>query len=583
MRKKLHLKKGLIFSLFITASFILSCEKGSFFTLRGKKESPKQSPSQNTIDPRSAPLPETIGANTTTEELAPLLVQGYGIVAGLNGKGSRECPEPLRKELISTIIKYEKIYRLEGASKAEFADAFLNSLDTAVVSVMGYIPPGALIGDRFDIVVTALPNTGTISLEGGRLYTTELRIYLGGQKGNISSRPLAKAWGPIFVNPLEKPPKGRGLRLKRKGYVLNGGAVTENRKIYLSLNQPSYSLARAIEQKINSRFPPPPDNPIWRTAKALNPGKIQLNLPEDYRGKIEYFLNIVRNLYIRTDPAYIENKAKSLTHQILLPECNAEAISFAWEGMGRAILPLIQPLYSSSNIQAAFYSARAGAVLGDSAAVMKIIQFAIDPKTPYRELAIKTLGYCQDYDARETLKKLIDDKNIHIRLLAYQSLVELKDPSINPILVGEDNFRMDIVPAKTLPFIYATRTGQPKFVIFGRGIKLSPPLFYMSEDQTITITTDEKNSKIKILLKTQTGKLIKLFSSLDLAEFIFTLGSDPIYDPKLKRPLGIGLVYSEVIKIVSKLCKNGAIPAKFKFQQITPMKITRYSLERPEK
>ena len=51
-------------------------------------------------------------------------------------------------------------------------------MDTAVVVVEGLIPPGATEGTRFDLRVFAHPMTSTTSLEGGRLYTTCLCLYM---------------------------------------------------------------------------------------------------------------------------------------------------------------------------------------------------------------------------------------------------------------------------------------------------------------------------------------------------------------------------------------------------------------------
>lgn len=588
-----------IFAAFLMMILIVGCERLSFWSQGLKEDTSAEEKDRQKLVPKpdTLPLPETIGANVRIEGLNPVLVQGYGIVAGLDGKGSSECPEPLRQQLVSTIIKYQKLYQ-PGSPQGGFAEAFLNSLDTAVVSVMGYIPPGAMIGDRFDVFISALPNTSTISLRGGRLYTTELRLYLSGQKDALASQILAKAWGPVFIDPFSDEKTGKNgdakkdkggygqkedrIKLERKGRVLNGGIVAVNRRIYLSLNQPSYNLARTIEQRINSKFPPPADNPTWRTAKAINQGKIELHLPEQYRGRLYYFLDLVKNLYIRTDPAYIDSKARELAKEILHPTSNARAISFAWEAMGRVILPIIQPLYENANIKAAFFSARAGAALGDSAAVSRLIRFASEPG-PMREMAIEALGLSPDYDGIQVLIKLLDDKDLDIRLRAYESLVALRNPVIRPILVGEDNFRIDLVPSRTDPFIWATIAGEPKFVIFGRSLRLVPPFCYITEDDKITILAEETDPAVKILVVGSDEKLIELSSSFDLVDFILTLGSDPLYDQRRRQPLGVGLVYSEVMRIIAEFCKEGVIPAKFILQEKKISGITRYSLERPEK
>ena len=70
-------------------------------------------------------------------------------------------------------------------------EAMLSSMDTAVVIVEGIIPPASVgrlsppsvsgrkpltvPGTSFDLRVHVDPQTGTTSLEGGRLYTADLR------------------------------------------------------------------------------------------------------------------------------------------------------------------------------------------------------------------------------------------------------------------------------------------------------------------------------------------------------------------------------------------------------------------------
>jgi len=88
-------------------------------------------------------------------------------------------------------------------------ERLLDSPDTAVVIVEAIIPPGSvgrqnvssgsrraqMPGTRFDIRVTADPRTGTSSLEGGVLWTTELRpgpLQAGGQQAfAIAEAPRA--------------------------------------------------------------------------------------------------------------------------------------------------------------------------------------------------------------------------------------------------------------------------------------------------------------------------------------------------------------------------------------------------------
>jgi flagellar basal body P-ring protein FlgI len=577
-----HTAKIFAFSLKRTALMVLigglvgllaGCQKGGM-TLSTTQSSEdlsaqKAEAERSAMAGKTAPLSGTIGSATYLEGMRSMYVQGYGLVVGLPGTGSSECPEALRRELMGTIAKNQRLYGERGRKQGGQAGVIIDSRDTAVVKVSGYIPYGAVKGDRFDLMVESLPNTGTISLEGGRLYATELRIYAGSYSGqNNSSRILAEGSGPIFINPFEKKQNRGVLQLKRKGYILNGGENQEDRRLHLMLYQPSYGTARAIEQRINSIFGPPSDDPLWQTAKAVGPDRIELHIPRDYRGQLDHFLSLVRSLYTRSDPGYIESQANQLARDVSDPMANPDAISFAWEGMGRSMLPLIQPLYASSSRQAAFYAARAGARLGDSVAMELLGGYALDPKSTYRKKAVLTLGYCKSVSARRVLRKVVDDEDIDLRILAYEGLARLNDGTVSRRFVGEDNLILDEVCSQTWPLVYVTRSAQPKVVLFGP-LQLEPPIFYCHPDDSVTISADAKANMVALIRKSPSGKSSgRIDAGLALAPLIGFLGNDANVRGN-EKVTGLGLPYSHVVAILNQLCKDGSISARFKLQELT--------------
>ena len=83
---------------------------------------------------------------------------------------------------------------LEGVSPRQL----LSDPNTAAVVVTAAIPPGAPEGREFDVFVRAL---NASSLEGGRLWTTELRIGPPRTFGETTRRLIGEAKGDIFINP----------------------------------------------------------------------------------------------------------------------------------------------------------------------------------------------------------------------------------------------------------------------------------------------------------------------------------------------------------------------------------------------
>ncbi len=579
-----------ILSLIVAAMLccaIASCEPTNFSWGKKKVSTESDNEEQDLEAQKTAPLPGTIGERCYLEGLSSVLVQGYGMVAGLAGTGSSQCPETLRKQIMETIAKYEQLYGPKGQKKFFSASAIIDSRNTAVVKVLGYIPGGALKGERFDLFVKALPDTSTTSIEGGRLYTTDLRVFAGNYGKVITSRILAKGYGDIFVNPFESKKKKTSvlMNLKRSGYVLNGGINLEERPFALILYQPSYASSRAIEQKINALFGPPPERPLLKTARAVTPSKIELHVPYNFRDQREHFLELVKNLYIRSDPGYIQRRARMLVEQITEPYSNDKAISYAWEAMGRTILPLIQPLYNHSNLKTAFYSARAGARLGDSLAIERLEKFANNPKSEFRMQAIKTLGFCKSYQAKQVLRKLLDDSDVQVRLLAYKGLIRFGDIAIDTVYVGQDNFRLDIVKSKGPKLVYVTRTGQPKVVLFG-DIKVEPPVFYSHESVgSIIITANSNDKYLTVIRETPSKKSSgKIQASLELPELLILLGNEPAIDKHSGKVLGLGVKYSCIVSVLYNMCKDGSIPAIFELQDIASELATEATpTGRPEK
>ena len=202
-----------------------------------------------------------IGAQASLQGRDTLLVTGYGVVVGLDGTGSTgDIPVPVR-----AVLEREMALRGVGADRFGMGwttpSRMLDDPNTAVVLVQGVLAPGAREGDSFDVRVEALPGGSTTSLEGGRLWTADLRRGVA-SPGGPDTPVLAQAFGPVFINPFEDPAAGEDSTIaKRAGRVLGGGEVLEPRSLALTLDSPSHTRARAIAAAINQRFPPRPARP----------------------------------------------------------------------------------------------------------------------------------------------------------------------------------------------------------------------------------------------------------------------------------------------------------------------------------
>lgn len=228
------------------------------------------------------PLPRflrgTITYEATLVGYGRTLAQGYGIVVGLEGTGSNDTPLPVRAYLEREGAKLLPDPEISGGPRLTMR-SLLDDRNTAAVLVQAALPPGAVKGTRFDVVVSAVPGSSTRSLEGGRLWTTNLTSgFMGGVQG---ARPVAQANGDLFINPFavedvgalnesvdwNLPPedwvesdeaRGGAVVDRRVARILNGGVVTADLPLMLQLRTPNHSRARAIIDAINGRFPQEP-------------------------------------------------------------------------------------------------------------------------------------------------------------------------------------------------------------------------------------------------------------------------------------------------------------------------------------
>lgn len=501
--------------------------------------------------------------------------QAYGIVVRLGNNGSSEVPPRIRAHLIEYLRKQNLGSARHGTEEISPA-RILNDKDTAVVLVEGTIPPGAPAGTRFDVVVTALPQTQTRSLDGGVLMPIELSMALGGGSLVQGAKVLARASGPVFVNPFLDPTKPAESAKFRTGRILNGAVVTEDRPIRLILRQPDYGRCSLIERRIRERFGEVEHGlgpARKKIANAIGADTLEVSIPPQWQDDYLHFLQLI--LHLPLDPTHgaADAKARQVAEALQLPGARHEDLALIWEAMGRQVVPLIQPLYTSKNAAVAFYAARTGLRLGDVALAGPVmIRFAASANSRHQLAAIEELGKPRKViQALQTLRTLIDDPNELVRIAAYESLVRLGDMTTVQRMDIEGEFQVDIVRSSRGYVIYATQTGQPKVVLFGQNMVARKPMFYNAPDDLVTINARENSEKLMVFRKIQrTGQYSDtLQSDFAVRKLIETLGR--LDQDDAGRMRGLGLSYGQIVGTLQRMCKEGDIPAKFVLQTAPEM------------
>lgn len=115
--------------------------------------------------------------------------------------------------------------------------------------------------------------------------------------------------------------------------------------------------------------------------------------------------------------------------------------------------------------------------------------------------------------------------------------------------------------------VYITRSGQATVAVFGKGLRLVPPLFYVHSDRSVTISAKVGDKQLTVVRGTPSGRSSQPINcSMELISFIKLLGSEPAADDS-GQVTGLGLSYSHVVAILNRFCQNGALDAKFVLQE----------------
>ncbi|MBE0534048.1 MAG: flagellar basal body P-ring protein FlgI [Phycisphaerae bacterium] len=484
----------------------------------------------------------TIGELGEMYQFAAVPVRGYGIVAGLPGTGSSECPPDLREILVKDIRT-----NLKGDVRID-ADQFINGLDTAVVEIFGTIPPIASKGDRFDIKVIAFSGTQTTSLAGGTLYPTELKEISGLVRFDQYAPILGKAAGPIFID------NSNPQASRTSTYVLGGGVAVEGVRLAIGLNKADYITAAAVRNRINERFGP-------KTAKAASPSEIEFVVPRRYSGEKEKFLFMVKQLYMAEDFALRKQRIEMLAAK-LASGADVLSAEYALDAIGRPALEALAPLLEAKDAKVRFHAARCMLSIGDDRALPALRAFVDDASSPYRLPAIGTIGFNAKRDrAIVILTGLLGDNDFKVRFAAYEQLLRLDDVSVSRTLVS-DKFFIDQVAHKGPPVIYIAKSRIPRVVLFGAPIAVEPNIFLESEHGGIVVNAPAGAPYVSVMrrLPNRPRLVGPLSTDYNVSDLVRTLCEEP-NNNSIQLRKGLGASYADIAGLLAKMVETDIVKA----------------------
>ena len=526
-----------------------------------------------------------------------LLVSGYGVVVfppGLNN-GSSEVPAFLRQRLINEMRKQgigSAAARANAPDRLKpflrlTPEQFLDLPTTAVVSVQGLIPPGATPGTRFDLLVTALDQTQTMSLAGGTLWTTQLGVQGINPQFEFVT-PLAEGYGPMYLDPLDhQTPEDERHDFQRQAVVVGGGTTLEPRQLEVVLNQPSWQRSRLISDRINERLGRNSDRkPLAEPQTDL---LIRLNVPPRWRQQPDVLLNLISHLYVQRGAEFESRKARQLA-KVLESEPNLqETIYLTWRTLGRTAIPVLREYYESDLLHMRLTALEAGASLEDERASRYLNELADHEDAEVRSRVADALVHLpRSLQGARTLRRLLNDPESSVRIRAYESLAAINDRNILDRFGVSDGrklkFIIDRVPAER-PLVYVTQEDVPRLVVFG-DVRFETPVIARLWDNHLMLRASGGDEPMTIFYQPP-GEIEPITQQLyphSVAALAYALGHSPHEDDLQD---GFALSYSEVVDAIYQVCRQGHVKSPIELamsplaQRVSDLQDT--PMQRPER
>ncbi len=499
------------------------------------------------------------------------LAQGFGVVVDLDGTGSADTPLPVRAYLEREGSKLLPDPKIDSEQRLTMT-RLLADLNTAAVLVQAVIPPGAVKGTRFDVIVSAVPGSSTTSLEGGRLWTTNLSSGFTGAVQGV--KPIAQAHGDLFINPFATDDRqsleggldwgidvpgateesggssGRGAVVDRRvARILNGGVLTDDMPLVLQLRTPSFGRARAIIDAINARFPQEPSQtrPTADSVSGHSDEQIIITVPPSRRADTDVFVETL--IHTQISQRGVESHADALARMVVENPVDAVPITWSWVAMGKLAINGFSQLYTCPDVIPRLAALNAGARLGDARVIPYLAEVAMQPDNALRVDAITRLSEMPG-SARINLalRDLLDDEQLDVRVAAFNGLLRQRDPIVRRMTLDpQQEFEVYAVPS-TRPMVYATLQNQPRIVVFGSDTGFADKVLVSSLSDRLQLVRYGADEPLRARYRAKGAtEAVEYEPPTDMVGFVTFLGARPSQyslDPAL------GLSYGETVRVL---------------------------------
>ncbi len=370
------------------------------------------------LQPRSLP---SIGEAATIDGLEGEEVVGFGLVTGLGEYGSDKGAVP------SEIIREVRKNLMRGENRTiEESRLMIMSRDSSIVEVRGFIPPAAIAGDTFTVMLR--PIDSAVSLQNGYLHSTALTAYVKSTDGAQRSDSVATARGQVTAGGVSDQTVMAAGGDPRIGVVFEGARFDRERFLLIRLKEGRISGRHAIliEYLLNQRFAQaglaPGDSPATY-AFAMSNRTISLRVPPVYRKFVQRFADVVRSIrgsYYFGPPgeSVLEGYARDLAGGA---RENRYAASVALEAVGRPAIPYLENALGDD--WTLLYSGQALAYLGSDTGRQRAIAATDSEVEEVRYEAVKFVSQLAGRSAIQALRAKVFDPSGRISIEALEGLV----------------------------------------------------------------------------------------------------------------------------------------------------------------
>ena len=421
------------------------------------------------------PGPRSIGESCILLGLGDQKVYGIGLATKLKGTGSAPIESGQREHLQRELQLTHDIGTVKD---------LLSDKNTELVLLEGGIPPGARVGDRFDLrVVTKTESDGT-SIENGLVLQSRLRkmAHLGNhvRKGNIA----ATGGGPVIVKSLVNNTDETADAVH--GVIPGGGKATVDRLLSLRIRGDEYNQKTALQiaHALNKRFHYLTSIGPDGVAEPKTDRDIELQVPDIYRNNIGRYALVLSHLIYAEKSSRQKERLTELEAQIGEP-AKSKLAAVQLEAIGDKALPILRAALSHNDLEVRFHAAEALAYM-DVSEGLSVLVDAAKTVPSYRWHVFAALAAMDSRESANVLSEFFNESEVELRYGAFRAIRQQN--ADDPIVTGDllaDEFYLLEVDSTAEPVIHFSTHRRSEIVIFGSKASLKNGFLYVESGLTI--------------------------------------------------------------------------------------------------